>query len=318
MTAVAANQVNVNTLVDDGLKAMEQAMFQVTNSDVDVLRDASRHILGAGGKRIRPRLLLLAYLAMGGDDLQKIAKPAAAVELMHTASVVHDDINDHGIVRRGRPSVNSIWGRTFALLTGDFLFTAVYVLMAPYGQLNVDLANAATALVEGETLQASAVKNKTFSREVYLRIISLKTAALFRAAATIGAKLANASQTETDALSEFGFSIGMAFQIVDDILDLVADEAQLGKTSGIDIEQGRGVATALNASQMGDTNGSQNYCDPLDEIKRRMLEGNTLDKAREQAEMLTQRAIASLIVLPESPFKTELANLANLVIDRNN
>ena len=160
MTAVAATQVNVNTLVDDGLKAMEQAMFQVTNSDVDVLRDASRHILGAGGKRIRPRLLLLAYLAMGGDDLQKIAKPAAAVELMHTASVVHDDINDHGIVRRGRPSVNSIWGRTFALLTGDFLFTAVYELMAPYGQLNVDLANAATALVEGETLQASAVKNK--------------------------------------------------------------------------------------------------------------------------------------------------------------
>ena len=102
MTAVAANQVNVNTLVDDGLNAMEQAMFQVTNSDVDVLRDASRHILGAGGKRIRPRLLLLAYLATGGDDLQKIAKPAAAVELMHTASVVHDDINDHGIVRRGR------------------------------------------------------------------------------------------------------------------------------------------------------------------------------------------------------------------------
>ena len=177
------------------------------------------------------------------------------------------------------PSVNSIWGRTFALLTGDFLFTAVYELMAPYGQLNVDLANAATALVEGETLQASAVKNNAFSREVYLRIIALKTAALFRAAATIGAKLANASQAETDALSEFGFSVGMAFQIVDDILDLIADEAQLGKTTGIDIDQGRGVATALNESHSGDTNGRQNYNDPLDEIKRRMLEGNTLEQS---------------------------------------
>ena len=110
MTAVAANQVNVNTLVDDGLNAMEQAMFQVTNSDVDVLRRRQSTYLRRWRKRIRPRLLLLAYLATGGDDLQKIAKPAAAVELMHTASVVHDDINDHGIVRRGRPSVNSIWG----------------------------------------------------------------------------------------------------------------------------------------------------------------------------------------------------------------
>ena len=109
---------------------------------------------------VRPRLMLLTYLTLGGTDLEYIAKPAAAVELMHTASVVHDDINDHGILRRGRPSVNAIWGRTFALLTGDFLFTAVYELMAPYGDLNVDLAQAATALVEGETLQASAVKRQ--------------------------------------------------------------------------------------------------------------------------------------------------------------
>jgi geranylgeranyl pyrophosphate synthase len=168
MTGGLASQLELTHIVDSGLAAIERAMNDVTDSQVDVLRDASRHILSAGGKRIRPRLLLLSYLAHGGTDIEYIARPAAAVELMHTASVVHDDINDHGILRRGRPSVNAIWGRTFALLTGDFLFTAVYELMAPYGELNVDLAKAATALVEGETLQASAVKNNTFfARSLY-------------------------------------------------------------------------------------------------------------------------------------------------------
>ena len=246
MTGGLASQLELTHIVDSGLAAIELAMNDVTDSQVDVLRDASRHILSAGGKRIRPRLLLLSYLAHGGTDIEYIARPAAAVELMHTASVVHDDINDHGILRRGRPSVNAIWGRTFALLTGDFLFTAVYELMAPYGELNVDLAKAATALVEGETLQASAVKNNTFTREAYMQIIALKTAALFRAASTIGAKLAGADQSRIRALSDFGFNVGMAFQIVDDILDLVADEEKLGKTSGVGpcARSGRGCGDA--------------------------------------------------------------------------
>ena len=315
MTAWAVDQASLGELVDAGLESVEQAMFQATSSEVDVLRDASRHILSAGGKRIRPRLLLLSYLALGGDDLELVAKPAAAVELMHTASVVHDDINDHGIVRRGRPSVNSIWGRTFALLTGDFLFTAVYEMMAPYQHLNVDLAKAATALVEGETLQASAVKDNIFTRDIYMRIIALKTAALFRAAATIGAKLADGSGDAVAALSNYGFNLGLAFQIVDDILDLVADESTLGKSTGIDLEQGRGVAVALN--EAGASNGGHNSGDPMHRIKRRLLEGNTIEKAREQADFLVHGAIAQLAVIPNSHYKEELLRLANLVIERD-
>ncbi len=315
MTAWAVGQASLGELVDAGLESVEQAMFQATSSEVDVLKDASRHILSAGGKRIRPRLLLLSYLALGGDDLELVAKPAAAVELMHTASVVHDDINDHGIVRRGRPSVNSIWGRTFALLTGDFLFTAVYELMAPYQHLNVDLAKAATALVEGETLQASAVKDNIFTRDIYMRIIALKTAALFRAAAAIGAKLADGSGDAVAALSNYGFNLGLAFQIVDDILDLVADESTLGKSTGIDLEQGRGVAVALN--EAGASNGGHNSGDPMHRIKRRLLEGNTIAKAREQADLLVHGAIAQLTVIPNSHYKEELLRLANLVIERD-
>lgn len=314
MTGRVAGTATLPKHLDEGLAAVERAMLDVTDSQVDVLRDASRHILSAGGKRIRPRLLLLAYMALGGLDLGRAAKPAAAVELMHTASVVHDDINDHGILRRGRPSVNATWGRTFALLTGDYLFTAVYELMAPYGELNVDLARAATALVEGETLQATAVKNNDFSRAVYMRVIALKTAALFRAAGAIGAKLAGASQREIEALSEFGFNLGLAFQIVDDILDLVADEERLGKTAGIDLDQGRGVAVALDADN---GNGSIPAGDPMDAIKRKMLEGDTIEIAREQANHLVNNAVEVLAILEESPAKRALVELARLVVERD-
>ncbi len=313
MTGIAASQISLDAAIHDGLAAVDRAMTAATSSQVEVLRDASHHILSAGGKRVRPRLLLLSYLAMGGADLEYAAKPAAAVELMHTASVVHDDINDHGVVRRGRPAVNAVWGRTFALLTGDYLFTAVYELMAPYGDLNVDLARAATALVEGETLQASAVKNRAFTREAYMQIIALKTAALFRAAGGIGAKLAGARASDVDMLSDFAFNVGLAFQIVDDILDLVADEQALGKTSGIDVEQGRGVAVALAD---GNGNGRAPLADPLGEIKRQMLDGDTIDKARKQARDLTDTAIERLAGLADSAAKAELIALAQGVISR--
>ncbi len=314
MTGTVAGTATLLEHLDEGLAAVEGAMLDVTDSQVEVLRDASRHILGAGGKRIRPRLMLLAYMALGGSDLNYVAGPAAAVELMHTASVVHDDINDHGIMRRGRPSVNATWGRTFALLTGDFLFTAVYELMASYGALNIDLAQAATALVEGETLQATAVKSNDFSREVYMRVIALKTAALFRAAGAIGAKLADAEASEVEALSEFGFNLGLAFQIIDDILDLVADEESLGKTSGIDVDQGRGVAVALGAEN---GHGGAPSADPVDAIMRKLLEGDTIHKARQQASLLISRATDSLDILEASPAKQALVELAHEVVNRD-
>jgi len=298
-------------LITQGLSFAEEAMLNVVSSDVIVLNDASKHILEAGGKRVRPRLLILAYLAAGGTDVKHIAKPAAAVELMHTASVVHDDINDHGIVRRGRPSVNAIWGRTFALLTGDFLFTTVYQLMAAYGELNQDLADAATGLVEGETLQAWAVKNSEFTSENYMRIIALKTAALFKAAGMMGAKLANAREDVVEALGNYAYNVGLAFQIIDDILDIIGDEATLGKTSGIDIEQGRGFASVETDDD------TENPDELMDSIKRKLLGGNRLDKARQQAEMLVQIAVSGLDILPDSLAKAELIDLANKVINRD-
>jgi geranylgeranyl pyrophosphate synthase len=294
--------------IQNALDRVEALMLEVTESEVTVLRDASHHILSAGGKRVRPRLTLLAYSAVGGTTPEEAAPIAAAVELVHTASVVHDDINDHGIVRRGRPSINALWGRTFALLTGDFLFTKVYELMAPHKDLNIILAEATVALVEGETLQASAVKENNFTREVYNQIIALKTAALFRAAGELGARLANGTQEQINALANFGYNIGLAFQIVDDVLDLTGDTEQLGKTAGIDLEQGRGFASAQ---------GQANEPDIVTSLKEKILRGDAINDAHEQANQLVEFAIAYLGALPDSGAKDSLIDLARLIVERS-
>lgn len=316
-----ASTANIQASLREAMHQVESAILNAVKSEVNVLDDASKHILQAGGKRVRPRLLMLMYMASGGDDFKLAARPAAAVELMHTASVVHDDINDHGVMRRGRPSVNSIWGRTFALLTGDFLFTTVYKLMAPYGDLNIILADAATALVEGETLQAQAVKDKNFTSEVYSRIIGLKTAALFQAAAEIGARLAGSDSETVYAVRDAGYNIGLAFQIVDDILDIVGDSDMLGKTSGIDLAQGRGIGTVLMTNGNGHTNGEATSKVPANDdisgmIKRKLLEGDRLDQAWQQARMLVDMAVARLDVLPPSDAKDAIIDLAYQVINR--
>lgn len=306
--------------IEQAMQAVEGIMFETVNSDVKTLCDASHHILEAGGKRIRPRLLMLVYTALGGIDYKIAAPVAAAIELVHTASVVHDDINDHGIVRRGRPSVNAIWGRTFALLTGDFLFTKVYELMAPYRDLNIDLAEATVALVEGETLQAAAVKERNFTQQTYYQIIARKTAALFKASASMGAKLAHANESVVEALGQYGYNVGLAFQIIDDVLDLTADSDQLGKTSGIDMAQGRGYAVAYAGN--GQAANSVAVADavtddPIYDIKQKMLTGNAVDEARMQANGLIKIALGYLDTLPESMVKQDLVELAYTVVDRN-
>lgn len=305
--------------INEAMQLVDKVMHQVIETDVPVLREASEHILSAGGKRVRPRLTLLTYLAAGGTSLEAIAPVAAAVELVHTASVVHDDINDHGVLRRGRPSVNAIWGRTFALLTGDYLFTKVYELMAPHKELNPIMAEAAVRLVEGETLQAAAVKDNNYTRQIYYDIIARKTASLFEAGAHFGARLAQADEVIINALKQFGFNVGMAFQIIDDILDLTSDDTTLGKTSGIDLEQGRGYA-AIHTN--GNGNGTVAVAevdqdDPMKKIKAKIMNGDAITEGRRRAHELVDMAIACLDVLPQSPARDELADLAYMVVNRS-
>src|SRR5690554_6798488 len=312
--------------VDHALQQLVRLLISIADSAVPLLTETSQHILGAGGKRVRPRLLLLAYQAAGGQDFDEAIPLAAAVEIIHTATLVHDDINDNGTLRRGRETVNSRWGGTFALLTGDYLFTRTYELMAPYStELNLILAKASTALVEGETMQIQAAREGTFDTQTYFEIISRKTAALFVAAAELGATAAKAPAEHVRALSDYAFNLGIAFQLIDDVLDLAADSSQLGKNAGIDIAQGRGIAVAIQGNSGGATGSvpvaeAENDISP-EALQQSILRGATVEQAiakgRSKAEEFAGRAVEALNVLPPSPAVDELRDLARLVVERD-
>jgi octaprenyl-diphosphate synthase len=302
--------------IETHIQAVNDLLLSIAESKVPTLQDASQHILAAGGKRLRPRLVLLAYSAAGGQDPDYVVPLAAAVEIIHTATLVHDDINDHGTLRRGRETINSRWGTTYALLTGDFLFTKTYQLMIPYSQeLNTILAGAAVELVEGETLQIEASKQGTLDRDLYFEIIAKKTAALFVAAIQLGAVAAGAPVEYVEALQTYAFNLGLAFQIIDDVLDLVADAGQLGKNAGIDIEQGRGLAVALagGSSSQGSTAASMIRAQAVAERALDMA----VEKGRGKARELVAEALAALDSLPPSPAQDDLRALAHRVIERN-
>lgn len=314
----------ITKLVDEGLTAVEEELQAVVRSDVQLLEDAGRHIITSGGKRLRPQLVLLSYLAAGGQDIASVVPMAAAVEMVHTATLVHDDINDHSLTRRGKITVHARWGRTFALLAGDYLFTKVYEMMAPYGpEYNVLMAEACTRLVEGETLQASAAKAGSMDRETYKRIISLKTASLFRAAAHMGALMGGANEKNAEALAGYAYNLGLTFQIVDDILDIIGDPETMGKPVGSDVAQKRGVAMAHNGGRLvtthqeaGETVAMAEQADPVAQMLARLRESGAVEVARLQAVEMGQRARAALEGVPDSPARTEMLRLVDKVLER--
>lgn len=299
--------------------SVDKTLLEIVQTDVDLLQEASEHIIDSGGKRLRPRLLLLSYLAAGGQDLPQAVPLAAAVELVHTATLVHDDINDHSLTRRGNITVHARWGRTFALLTGDFLFTKVYELMAPYGDRhNVIMAGACVSLVEGETLQAAAAKAGKIDQDTYYKIIARKTASLFEAAAKMGAILGQANEEVIDALAEYAFNLGLAFQIVDDVLDIVGDPETMGKPVGSDVVQGAGAILAQNGRQTTTAarTAISDVEDPIADMMARLRDSGAVDMALARANQYAERARKALAPIPHSPARDELYELINTVVER--
>lgn len=306
------------SVVDAGLIEVDRKLEEVVQSDVTLLQDASSHIVSSGGKRVRPQVVFLSYLACGGNDISSAIPLASAVELVHTATLVHDDINDHSLTRRGKISVHARWGRTFALLTGDFLFTKVYELMAPFGaEFNVIMADACVSLVEGETLQASAAKYGKIDSEIYKQIIALKTASLFQAATNMGALLAGADRSTVDSMIKYGYNLGLAFQIVDDVLDVVGDPETLGKPTGADLTKGTGALMTQNGKKLRTEAISTAESDPIQELMAELRSSGAVELAMMQAHNYADRAKHALDGLSPSIARSELLSLIELVVDRN-
>lgn len=307
-------QANV---VDVGLLEVESKLQEIVLSNVTLLQDASSHIISSGGKRVRPQVVFLSYLAAGGSDITSVVPLASAVELVHTATLVHDDINDHSLTRRGKISVHARWGRTFALLTGDYLFTKVYELMAPYGaEFNVIMAKACVSLVEGETLQASTAKAGKVDKNTYKQIIELKTASLFQAAANMGARLAQADQSTLDSLIQYGYNLGLTFQIVDDVLDVAGDPDTLGKPIGNDLSQGTGALMTQNGKKIR-TKAISPADNPIQKMLLELRSSGALELAMMQAKQYADRAKSAVEALPPSLDRDELLALIELVMNRN-
>ena len=296
-------------------------------SDVPVIPALADHLIAAGGKRLRPLLTLAAARAVGGGG-ENAAKLAAAVEFIHTATLLHDDVVDGSEMRRSKVAAHLIWGSASSVLVGDFLFARAFELMVETGSLRAlrILAHASSVISEGEVLQLTRSRDLALDQAVYLDILRAKTAELFAAAAETGGVSADASDETIAALRDYGMSLGLAFQLVDDALDYAADSETLGKNAGDDFREGKVTLPLLLA--VARTRGREDAFweraigvhDQQEGDFRRARElivgtgalESTLDLAAEYADA----AKAALAVLPASDWRTALESLADFAVSR--
>lgn len=235
-------------LMSDDMKKVNDLILSRMKSDVPMIPQLAGYLIAAGGKRIRPLMTLAATRLYDGHTVRPYAL-AAAVEFIHTATLLHDDVVDESAERRGNPSANVVYGNQASVLVGDFLFSRAFQLMVADGSLDVlrILSDASAVIAEGEVLQLSLANNMALTLEQYEKIISCKTAELFAAACEIGPIIAGQPPEAVKMMRDYGYNLGMAFQIADDVLDYTADQEKLGKTVGDDFREGKFTAPVIYA-----------------------------------------------------------------------
>jgi octaprenyl-diphosphate synthase len=269
----------LSNLLKPDLERVNALILDRMQSPVALIPQLAGHIIAAGGKRLRP-MLTLATARMCGYRGDRHIALAAAVEFIHTATLLHDDVVDASDLRRGLATANSVWGNKPSVLVGDFLFSRAFQLMVEDGSLKVleILSRASAVIAEGEVLQLVTSNDVTTTEEDYLRVIDAKTAQLFAAASQIGAVLSDRSQAEEDALESFGRNLGVAFQLVDDMLDYSAREIELGKSIGDDFREGKMTLPVVLALRAADEPERQFWRRTLEELEQ---EDGDLERAIE-------------------------------------
>ena len=308
----------VAMIAGEELDLVEDALRGAVASSVSLLSRASEHIIRSGGKRLRPRVVLLSYKAAGGKDISRAVPLAAAVELLHTASLIHDDINDRSDMRRGQATVNARWGDSLALLAGDFMFIRLLSLIAAFDSRVIRvLADSCTAIVEGETLQMLSLGDTGMTEETYLRIVGQKTASLFSACAELGGLLAGGAEQQVSALKDYGLKMGTAFQIRDDTLDLVGRRDRLGKPVASDLEQGKMSLATLFALKSSERAREVLFSNDAAQAIQLLRDTGALEYAMLKAREYSERAKEALSILPDSEAKAALFELADFAFARD-
>lgn len=319
MTSAPKSSLAESHAADDLLAAdmasVERKIHETIRSREPRLIEIALHLIGAGGKRIRPLVAMSAFRACGGEDPRDMIDLGAALELIHSATLLHDDIIDAGEVRRGRASAYLQFGAADTLVTGDFLFSKAFEICGRFEETIVRWASdACIALTEGEIMQARLRRNAAVSVADYHEIIRRKTASLFQAGARIAARVAGAERGLVEELGRCGSSIGMAFQVIDDLLDVIGDPAQTGKPVGIDLRDGNPslpIVLALPRSPSLARVWQQLDADE-DDIQEGLGEigqSGVLERVRHEAITYTRNAAASLASLPDTPYRDFLEAL---------
>jgi octaprenyl-diphosphate synthase len=310
------------------MRAIEEAIARAIASPVGLIHEMGGFIAGAGGKRLRPILLLMAA-RLAGYGGPRAVRMGCVVELLHTATLIHDDVVDQAPLRRGHPSANARWGDDASILVGDHLYSKSFALMVEDGDAAVleTLARATVSMTEAEVLQLERKRSGTASEADYLRIITQKTASFISACCRIGALLAKAPEDRVEALTRYGLHIGIAFQISDDSLDFVADQARLGKAIGADLKEGKRTLPLIRTLERAAPHERERIqtllkshaldLHEIEEIRNLVVKYEGVDYALERAHEYARAAKQALGPFNDSEDKETLALIADFVVDRD-
>ena len=312
----------------DELALVEKKIRESVVSEEPLLTDIATYVIAAGGKRIRPTVTLLSFRALGGKDPQQAVNLAAALELIHSAPLIHDDINDGGEMRRGRPAAYKKFGLQNALVTGDFLFVKAFGIGGQFDGDIVELtANACAALAEGEVRQKRHAFDTSVTKDEYVDIIRRKTALPIMAGAKIAGLLAGARLEDVDAVGDYGLYLGIAFQIVDDILDVIGDGARLGTPAGTDLKEGNVTLPAIYALNDGLAvdkvelarilRAPRKASADLDHALTVLRSSGAVEKAWADARAYGDSAKQAVARLPPSEAKVNMLRLVDFVLTRD-
>ncbi len=314
-------------LVEEDLEKVNHTIVERMHSPVELIPQLAGHIVAAGGKRLRP-VLTLASAKLAGHRGDRHVKLAACVEFIHTATLLHDDVVDESELRRGQASANALFGNKPSVLVGDFLFSRAFELMVEDGSLAVlaILSRASSVIAEGEVLQLITANDTETSEDAYLEVIRSKTAALFAAACRIGAVVADRPKVEEEALESYGLNLGIAFQLVDDVLDFSAKQAVLGKTVGDDFREGKITLPVILAFRRGDEAEREFWRRTVERLDQAEDDLTTAIQLMERHGSLADTvararhygAIArdALGIFPDSPIKQAMIDVIDFCIDR--
>ena len=321
------NLNDIRALTAADMTAVDSLILQRLSSSVALINQLGNYIIGSGGKRLRPLLVLLSAGASGYRGGDHHIRLAAIVEFIHTATLLHDDVVDASELRRGRETANALFGNEASVLVGDFLYSRAFEMMVEVGSMRVMdiLAGTTNIIAEGEVMQLLNCHDADTTEERYMEVIRSKTAKLFEAGARLGAVIAGRPREEEEALAEYGMRLGTAFQLVDDVLDYSASSEEMGKNMGDDLAEGKPTLPLIHVMRTGTPEQAalvrqaieQGGREHADAVLAAIRATGALEHATQAAWREADAAIAAVATLPASPHREAMITLARFAVERN-